>query len=796
MSRGAPEIVSAAEGPAVGNARHGHGALDNGGHPDHDTSIAVWQRWLRSLASVRVAVLLLVIGLSIGGFFYTTHTVSTERRSAAEQRAVTDAEAIQGLLERAGTFETGLSHALASEPAPNGARFQAIVGSAIAPAGIADAMWVESVAASERHAYELRVGPITWGPFSAGPAATYWPATFVTGLPFSPGTDMATVPALAQTLRSPTSVFAGTATAEATVAGQPGFFLVQGAQFGHGPGSQGLLVVFVPGGWLSQSLTGLSEGVAISLDGHRLAGAVGAKPAARQSFQALTQQWQVGTTEAPASPLQAALPQVALAWPLAMALIAFLIARGILRRRRAEHEVDDIFDLSADLLCTVGGDGNLKRVNPAFERALGYEPRHLLTRPLLSFVHPEDRGATTTSLARLREGQDPGPFEARFVRADGTVRWLQWAARAPVPGGLIYAAAHDVTETRVLLQEQAALRRVATLVARGADAGDVFTAVAVEVRQLFEADATALLRYDPDGTAVVVALQGGADADFGSPARSEAPGAQGGDERGPGPKTEVAAPIVVSADLWGTIVATWRQAQPARPDMEARLGQFTELVATAIANAESRALLSASRQRIVATADETRRRIERDLHDGAQQRLVSTALKLKLAEQALDDGSQDAPQFVREALETTQNAMEELRELARGIHPVILTRSGLGPALKDLARRSPIPVVLDAPTGPRLPERTEATLYFVVSEALTNAAKHSGASQVQVTVDAGDTHVRLSVDDDGAGGANPADGSGLVGLRDRVEAIGGTLTIYSPPGQGTHLSADLPISTH
>jgi signal transduction histidine kinase len=256
----------------------------------------------------------------------------------------------------------------------------------------------------------------------------------------------------------------------------------------------------------------------------------------------------------------------------------------------------------------------------------------------------------------------------------------------------------------------------------------------------------------------------------------------------------VASPIVVSGRQWGVIVSAWKRGEAVRTDTETRMGQFTELVATAVANAESRALLAASRQRIVATADETRRRLERDLHDGAQQRLVSTVVALKLAERALDQRSEKVEGLVHEALANAERATEELRELARGIMPAVLTRNGLGPALQAVADRSPIPVMLDLRTDGRLPERAEVTTYFVISEALTNAAKHSHASAVHVTVEPIDGDVRLSIDDDGVGGADPMRGSGLVGLRDRVEAIGGTLKVQSRPGEGTHVTVELPLA--
>jgi signal transduction histidine kinase len=181
------------------------------------------------------------------------------------------------------------------------------------------------------------------------------------------------------------------------------------------------------------------------------------------------------------------------------------------------------------------------------------------------------------------------------------------------------------------------------------------------------------------------------------------------------------------------------------------------------------------------------------LHDGAQARLVNTVVALKLAEKAIDQGSEKAEGLVHEALENAERANEELRELARGIMPAVLTRNGLGPALEAVAYQSPIPVTLDLRTDGRLPERAEVTTYFVISEALTNAAKHSHASAVHVRVDRFDGEVRLSIDDNGVGGADPSRGSGLVGLRDRVEAIGGTLKVQSPPGDGTHVTVELPL---
>ena len=234
---------------------------------------------------------------------------------------------------------------------------------------------------------------------------------------------------------------------------------------------------------------------------------------------------------------------------------------------------------------------------------------------------------------------------------------------------------------------------------------------------------------------------------------------------------------------------------PLPPDTEARLAAFTKLIAMAIANAEAHDELSALRARVVASADETRRRIERDLHDGAQQRFVSLALRLRAVQATV---SPDQPKLVDELdgiISGVSDALDELREFARGIHPEILAKAGLGPALRALARRSRAPVKLELRMEDRLPERVEVTAYYIVCEALTNAAKHANATVVHVNVDATHDAVRLAVRDDGVGGADPARGSGLLGLRDRVEAAGGTATIHSPTGEGTELLVESPAAT-
>ena len=361
-----------------------------------------------------------------------------------------------------------------------------------------------------------------------------------------------------------------------------------------------------------------------------------------------------------------------------------------------------------------------------------------------------------------------------------------------------------------LAEEQAALRRVATLVAQGARPVDVFEAVSAEVARLVPADAAALTRYETDGTVTALggwtrsggyvytgrrfALEGtvsGLIFETGRPGRidsyAEAPGLAPSAAREMGWRSSVGAPVIVEGRLWGALAVVSTTDRPLPPDTEGRLAEFTELVATAIANTTNRAELDASRARIVATADATRRRIERDLHDGAQQQLVSLALELRGAEEAIPPELGELRAELSGIIDGLKSVLDDLREIAHGIHPPILAEGGLGPALKTLARRSAIPVKLDVRAKGRLPEPVEGAAYYVVSEALTNAAKYARASVVHVEVETGDGILRVAVRDDGLGGADPASGSGLLGLKDRAEAVGGKITLESPRGVGTSL---------
>jgi signal transduction histidine kinase len=356
-------------------------------------------------------------------------------------------------------------------------------------------------------------------------------------------------------------------------------------------------------------------------------------------------------------------------------------------------------------------------------------------------------------------------------------------------------------------------------VASGVPQPEVFGAVAAETGGVLVADCTAVCRLEPDGTATVVGswdkLGGpwlalalgsrwpaeeasvvGQVRRTGGPAwvrdYEDAGGAGAAWAGEHGIRSSVGSPIVVERRLWGVIVALYR-ATGSRPEGMERMLAFTELVAMAVANTESRAQLAASRARVVAAADETRRRIERDLHDGTQQRLISLALELRAAQARVPPEQQDLVQQWSRTAQGLADAVEELREISRGLHPAILERGGLGPALRALARRAALPVKLSVRVSGRLQERVEVAAYYVVSEALTNAAKHARASIVQVDIGVADRELRLLVRDDGAGGADPSQGSGLIGLSDRVEAVGGRVEITSPPGGGTSLLVTIPL---
>jgi signal transduction histidine kinase len=364
--------------------------------------------------------------------------------------------------------------------------------------------------------------------------------------------------------------------------------------------------------------------------------------------------------------------------------------------------------------------------------------------------------------------------------------------------------------------EQATLRRIATLVARGAQPEEVFAAVAEETASTFQA-VTAVMRFEHDPPGVILVgvseesglpigtrwgfAEGMASAEVyrtGRSARLSSAAEYWTSHGGPvaevadrlGIVSQVSCPIVVEGGVWGVITLNAREELPA--DTERRLEKFTDLVTTAVANAEGKSELAASRRRIVAAADDARRRIERDLHDGIQQRLVALTLRARaMAREPADE----LPGTAAELAEGLKDAFEELREISRGIHPAILTEAGLRPALRALARRSSVPINVDVRVDERLPAPVEAAAYYVASEALTNVAKHAHAKVVELIATRDNGDLTLEIRDDGVGGVDAGRGSGILGLTDRVEALGGTISLASPPGGGTTLSVRLPITT-
>jgi signal transduction histidine kinase len=258
-------------------------------------------------------------------------------------------------------------------------------------------------------------------------------------------------------------------------------------------------------------------------------------------------------------------------------------------------------------------------------------------------------------------------------------------------------------------------------------------------------------------------------------------------------KYAVGCPVTVGGHLWGAVIAG-STSGPLPEDTEKRMLDFTDLVATAIANADSNAKLQASRARVLAAADATRRLIERDLHDGTQQHLVAVMLELRAMEATVPAELEELKGRLSHTTQALDEALEDLREIARGLHPALLSRRGLEPAVKALARCCPIRVKLNMRADQRLAERSEVTVYHVVSEALTNAARHADASVVHVDLSVKNATIWLSIRDDGKGGADPGRGSGLLHITDRVEALGGRLEITSPVGGGTSLLAEIPIA--
>jgi signal transduction histidine kinase len=371
-----------------------------------------------------------------------------------------------------------------------------------------------------------------------------------------------------------------------------------------------------------------------------------------------------------------------------------------------------------------------------------------------------------------------------------------------------------------LAAEQSALRRVATLVAREHSPGELFATLSEELGVLLEVDATAILRYEADSTATVIAgwsdgaitLPVGARLSLegdnlasevlgtGKARRKEdyeaASGSIAATVRELGIRSAIASPIVVEGATWGVIAVMSCQPEALPPETEARIAEFTRQAGLAVANAKSHSDLADSRARIVRAGDEARRRFERDLHDGAQQRLVSLGLELRAAEATVPSELGALRGRLSGLVTGLNDVLDDLRELSRGLHPAVLAEDGLGPALSSLALRSAVPVDLRVDLGTeRFEDPIEVAAYYVVAEALTNTAKHAHASRVQVSARRLEGWLELIVGDDGRGGADTSSGSGITGLIDRVEAIGGSMHIDSRAGLGTVVHVKLPIKS-
>ena len=777
---------------------------------------------LRPLRRRWIAPIALVLALTLAGFVVARVSADRGARRDAERRAEVATAQISGRVAQAVALTESLRRFMvdAGGTGVTGAQFSRNAFGWLSPAGFPAAAWVEQVPASRRAAYERRSGqPIVspdaqHGVVPAGSRTSYLPATLVSGFPpmSAAGIDLSREPGMAAALDRATGRNGVAATPLASaVAGIRGLFLVAPA-----PNlidevlRPGYVVLFVPDATIRAAAD--APGVELAVGASGTPTPRGGETV-RKTFEQAGERFGVLVTQQSLQGAAEGLPWIILAAGLVLSGFAGALGLNARRRARAQAELDRIFTLSSDLIAVAGLDGYFKRVNPAFERTLGYSSEHLRSRPYVEFVHPDDRSSTLRAADELARGRNLVEFENRYLRKDGSVRWLQWSARSVPDEAVVYAAARDVTERKQLEAEQAALRHVATLVARGTGPEPLFRAVADEVGALIGCDTAAIVRFEADGSATVMGghltrrppgdrfepdagyvvasvLSTGHAARFDTddPTASGMPDAV----RAEGIRSGIAAPIVVDGELWGTItVASLHGSLPA--STEQRLADFTDLVGTAIANAESRAELLASRSRIVTTADQTRRRIERDLHDGAQQRLVTLTMKLRALE-ALTPDAEALGRDVEEIAAGLEDVLDDLRETARGLHPVILSRGGLEPALKALGRRSPVPVELDVRTRARHTEPVEVAAYYVVAEALTNAAKHAHASFVSVEADVVDGDLHVSVHDDGVGGANPARGSGLVGLADRVEALGGKLALHSPPTGGTTLDIDLPLS--
>jgi PAS domain S-box-containing protein len=485
--------------------------------------------------------------------------------------------------------------------------------------------------------------------------------------------------------------------------------------------------------------------------------------------------------------------------------------------------------------------GVITECNAVAERLIGRSRDGILGRRPGDVIHPavDERGEPLTGGQllgdrALTDGASESGMVAQVTRPDGTAAWVS-ASSGPVRDAAgdiagVVTSLSDITsrreaeqrlvaserDTRTLAEEQSALRRIATQVAAEAPPHALFAQVTEEVGRLLGAPSARVVRYEEDWRATIVGgwIEDGDGLPVGSSValdgetvlarvrrsgrveRIEDYEGIGGELaehlRARGYRASVAAPVRVAGRVWGALVASARDSRDLDEGAERRLFDVAELVAQALANADAREMLAASRARVVEAGDAERRRLERNLHDGAQQRLVALAVQLRLIRAAIDGDLPMARGLLDSAITELREALEELRELARGIHPAMLTKYGLERAVAALAVRSPVPVEIAAMPEERLPPPVEVAAYYIMAEAITNVAKYAAASHITVTVDQAGDCTRVEVTDDGIGGADLAAGSGLRGIADRVEALNGHLQVMSPIGVGTTVRAEIP----
>jgi len=506
--------------------------------------------------------------------------------------------------------------------------------------------------------------------------------------------------------------------------------------------------------------------------------------------------------------------------------------------------IDALAETGVGMVCVLDRSGRIVVFDEGCERSTGFRASDVVGRDALDVVIPPDEAdAFRRFLEDVWETGHSSPQVGHWLTRDGDRRLISWSNRPIVsPDGRVdqlFTVGIDLTEREranaelqavheelarrlyefeQLAEEQSRLRKVALLVAGEAPPAVIFDAVAGEIARLLGVEAATVVRYENDETALVVGRFGSVDSPgfatgsrielrddsavsrvfrTGVPARVERyddlDGGVSQRMRAQGYRTAAAAPVTVAGRLWGAVVVVAVDADALSPDAtERRLAAFAQIVSLALASADAREQLLASRKRLVQVADEERRRLERDLHDGAQQRLVTLAQRLYLAQKYLSGDTDAATEQLDICVVEVREAIDDLRRLAQGLHPPVLREAGLRPALWALAGRSHVPVTLGDFEDDRYPAEIEVAAYFLVSEALANVAKHAGAESARIDVKRAGSCLVVQITDDGRGGANPARGSGISGLVDRVEAVGGSLAITST-NAGTTLRAEFPV---